>query len=266
MFLPEWRIPYSEVLTRSGRFFFMITREVNAVSKNFEAIGPIFTIKEVHNEISRYQQFIVSSCNHCGGIVCISRKKFKAANSCGCLYTDWRKRKTMKYTEADIDVMEKLRSEGKNSSEISRVVGCSHHTVIDNLAKRGIAFSRSCVAEKNPRWSGHQMISKTYWNIIETGAASRDLEFEIDIEEMWEIYEKQGRMCAISGVDIILSKKARPEKGEQTASIDRIDSSKGYTLDNVQWVHKAVNRMKMDMTESEFITWCKIISAKSIYG
>lgn len=34
----------------------------------------------------------------------------------------------------------------------------------------------------------------------------------------------------------------------QTASLDRIDSSKGYTIDNVWWIHKQLNWMKWDLT------------------
>lgn len=48
----------------------------------------------------------------------------------------------------------------------------------------------------------------------------------------------------------------------QTASIDRIDNSKGYIVGNVQWVHKQVNFMKGTMKQKEFIKFCKLISSK----
>ena len=47
-----------------------------------------------------------------------------------------------------------------------------------------------------------------------------------------------------------------------TASIDRIDSSIGYVIGNVQWVHKQVNFMKGTMEQKEFIKFCKLISSK----
>jgi hypothetical protein len=47
--------------------------------------------------------------------------------------------------------------------------------------------------------------------------------------------------------------------GETTASLDRINSKKGYTKDNVQWVHKWINFMKQDLDEEEFITFCEAI-------
>ena len=48
---------------------------------------------------------------------------------------------------------------------------------------------------------------------------------------------------------------------DTTASVDRIDSSGGYVESNVQWVHKDVNKMKMDIPQNQFIEYCKIISS-----
>jgi hypothetical protein len=45
-------------------------------------------------------------------------------------------------------------------------------------------------------------------------------------------------------------------ESETTASLDRIDSSKGYIEGNLQWVHKDVNIMKMDLSQVEFIDYC----------
>jgi len=47
---------------------------------------------------------------------------------------------------------------------------------------------------------------------------------------------------------------------QQTASLDRIDSSRGYEIGNIQWVHLITNQMKQALDESEFVEWCKDIS------
>lgn len=52
-------------------------------------------------------------------------------------------------------------------------------------------------------------------------------------------------------------------RGETTASLDRIDSNRGYTQDNVQWVHKDVNKMKMDLNQQIFVELCRAIAAHS---
>lgn len=54
----------------------------------------------------------------------------------------------------------------------------------------------------------------------------------------------------MSGENITLRIKAHRSFG--TASLDRIDSTKGYVEENVQWVHKDVNFMKSNLTEQRF--------------
>ena len=46
---------------------------------------------------------------------------------------------------------------------------------------------------------------------------------------------------------------------KSTASLDRIDSSKGYTIDNIQWLHKDINKMKWDFSQEKFLELCKKI-------
>lgn len=42
-------------------------------------------------------------------------------------------------------------------------------------------------------------------------------------------------------------------------SLDRIDSSKSYTKNNVQLVCWAVNQMKNNYSTEQLITWCSFI-------
>lgn len=43
----------------------------------------------------------------------------------------------------------------------------------------------------------------------------------------------------------------------RTASLDRIDSTKGYVEGNVQWIHKRLNIMKGKSTDVTFIKDCE---------
>ncbi len=133
--------------------------------------------------------------------------------------------------------------------------------------KRGI---KSCGCLKNRpsvRWTGYGEISGTYWANIKrcakknTSRRSRDIKFDITIKEAWELFLKQNRKCAITGVDLnFIRQYANKKKGEeQTSSLDRIDSNKDYTLNNIQWVHKIINKMKMEMNEKNFVKWCELV-------
>lgn len=109
--------------------------------------------------------------------------------------------------------------------------------------------------KENPKWVGHGDISGGYWSNLRRGAEQRSLAFQLTIEEAWALFQSQGGRCGISGVSLSFS----CGRGEQTASLDRVDSSRGYVLDNVQWVHKDVNLMKLDHPIADFLRWIDTI-------
>lgn len=87
----------------------------------------------------------------------------------------------------------------------------------------------------------------------------RNIIFKLTKQEMIDLLIKQDYKCKLSQLSLFIP-IAFKNKKQKTASLDRIDSSKGYTIDNVQWVHKTVNYMKMDLVQKEFISICKRIS------
>jgi len=103
--------------------------------------------------------------------------------------------------------------------------------------------------------TGYKDISGTYWKSIENSAIKRNIDFKLTIEEAYQKLVDQNFKCALSGVDIKITKYITIDK-DLNASIDRIDSSKGYTLDNIQWVHKDINFMKNNHSDDKFINWC----------
>ena len=107
---------------------------------------------------------------------------------------------------------------------------------------------------------GYKDLSSTYWTSLKAGAISRDISFSLNIEEAWELFILQSKKCALTDIDISLTHQY--SGGEQTASLDRIDSSKGYNKHNVQWVHKTLNYMKWTLTQEEFIHICKLVNDK----
>lgn len=135
-----------------------------------------------------------------------------------------------------------------------------------NSIKMGHIKSCGCLAkETNKRigpnsnkFKGYGEISLTFFHSIKNCAKKREIKFEIIIEQIWDLFLKQNRKCALSGVELKFESKS--QEGDGFSSLDRIDSSKDYTLDNVQWVHKDVNIMKQDLVDKQFINWCHIIS------
>jgi len=104
-------------------------------------------------------------------------------------------------------------------------------------------------------------LSGYYWKRLKSGAKSRNIQFEITQKEALDLFYKQDGKCALTGVEInigIISKSKYPKLC--MASLDRKDSSKGYSIENVQWVHKEINIMKGSLKEVDFIKWCKMVS------
>lgn len=81
---------------------------------------------------------------------------------------------------------------------------------------------------------------------------------EIDPPYMWELFQKQNGKCRLSGRQIGFDQKVHRNT---TASLDRIDSSIGYIAGNVQWVHKDINKMKMEFENDYFIEMCREVAA-----
>jgi hypothetical protein len=105
-------------------------------------------------------------------------------------------------------------------------------------------------------WKGCGEISGSFWARIKLGAEVREIEFNISIEEAWEQFLKQDKKCVFTGQVLVFS--ARTQGGcDGTASLDRINSLKGYITGNIQWVHKWINIMKSDFTSEEFIEMCE---------
>jgi len=112
--------------------------------------------------------------------------------------------------------------------------------------------------ENHKDYTGYRGISGRVWSKMKRRAANRNLEFNLTIEYAWDIYESQNRLCALSGVPIVFGGgKAMPPS---TASLDRIDGSRGYEIGNVQWVHKVVNIMRNVYTVEEYVDVCRKVA------
>jgi hypothetical protein len=110
-------------------------------------------------------------------------------------------------------------------------------------------------------FKGYKEISKSYWERIRYGAITRGLEFNITIEFGYELFVKQNYKCALTGIEINLGVLGeRTGNTSATASLDRINSDLGYTEDNIQWVHKDINYIKMDLPQNYFIHLCKLVA------
>lgn len=122
--------------------------------------------------------------------------------------------------------------------------------------------SRSCGCHTN---TGYGNLSGSYWATVISNARNRrmgEIPVEITIQYASNLLDMQDHKCALTGITIQGARLWKDRK-IQTASLDRIDSNRGYLEDNVQWVHKDVNNMKGNFDQDYFIQLCKLIAKEN---
>lgn len=95
---------------------------------------------------------------------------------------------------------------------------------------------------------GTEFLSINKFHKIKRSAEIRNLDFNITIEYLSNLYLLQNKKCALTGDDLL---------SLDNASLDRIDSSKGYIEGNVQWVTSQANVSKHIMTLEELYEFCR---------
>jgi len=106
----------------------------------------------------------------------------------------------------------------------------------------------------NPLATGKGRITGSFVYQMRYGAESRNLECPL-LDGSDESYDYLNKIitpvCPLSGRSLTFPQFSGD--CSHTASLDRIDSKKGYVRGNVRWVHKVVNVMKKNMEDSRFI-------------
>lgn len=151
-------------------------------------------------------------------------------------------------------------------------IGCDNHKNVNQFYKdktntSGLqTYCKDCGTEKTKKWaSTFDGFVKKLYKDTETNMKRRakDLTFKITIEDIKELYKKQNGKCALTGnqmsFDCYMTKGNQHIINKWNMSIDRIDSSKGYELDNIQLVCAIINRMKTDLQDNEFVQICSMI-------
>jgi len=85
-------------------------------------------------------------------------------------------------------------------------------------------------------------------------------DFDITVQDLYNMYDAQGGKCALTGHHMTLSSSDDLELRRFAASPDRIDNERGYTNDNVWLVCQHANAMKSSTNLEDFIEWCRAVA------
>lgn len=213
-------------------------------------------------------------CSICGKNYVVSAANLRHGRSKACKMCRQRERAAKPPTMVGSWIVsEETIWKGKNSKVMHRICICSicglrsavtNYRLVNKIAVGCLKCTPKLVAKtgtKNRNYNGTKNISRTIFGKIQHKAAHRNINFDLSIEDMQAKLEIQNFKCALTGMDLLCNVESGARyQSENTASLDRIDSNKGYTKDNIQWVHKDVNKMKWDFSQPHFIELCKAVT------
>ena len=144
--------------------------------------------------------------------------------------------------------------------------GCDHQLHVNNFAScktnnDGLqTYCKDCKHKINQTHFStfDGFINKLFLSLKHnTASRSKKLSIEITENDIKELYEKQKGLCALTGIKMThlayQNDISNRKINNHNISVDRINSSKGYTKDNVQLVCAAVNIMKSDFIEDDLL-------------
>ena len=132
----------------------------------------------------------------------------------------------------------------------NRLTSDGYHSWCKECCNKGNERAR---AKQNSTIEGR---ARVFLQNARKSAAKRQQEFALTTADIVDCWDTQMGVCAYSGRNMTL------EAGKlNTVSIERIDSDKGYTVDNTILVCQAINRMKSDFSFEDFYALCRDVAA-----
>ncbi len=132
-----------------------------------------------------------------------------------------------------------------------------------NYAEHSLALGKECKKCSNRKTDNshrgwHRGVRISWYNMFKASAELRGIVWDIDIDDVADCMETQKFKCALTGYDITFPEWGHAQSAP--ASIDRIDSTVGYTKENIQMVLRHVNMMKQQYSQEYFIEICKAVT------
>lgn len=101
----------------------------------------------------------------------------------------------------------------------------------------------------------HDKDIKVLWSRLKQSAKSRNIAFDLTLPQLNEITFPI--TCPILGIPLFFNSN---KSCDNSVSFDRIDSSKGYNIDNIIIISNRANKLKSDATLHEMKPICDFYS------
>jgi hypothetical protein len=140
--------------------------------------------------------------------------------------------------------------------------------VFANRLKTGNTKSCGCSRRKTHNGESDEcMALKTIEYSYKHSARKRGIHYELTLQDINELVFQPCNYCGAVGVSLLkpgIKPKSNSRKPVPYNGIDRVDNSRGYTLDNVVTCCRVCNVAKRDKTKSEFLSWVEQVYNVSV--
>lgn len=123
--------------------------------------------------------------------------------------------------------------------------------------KRKQTYSKEAEAAKNRKGKDYKSYLSANFPQMRCRAKLKNLSFSITKEDLIILAENQNFLCALTGEPLTFIVGAG--RLLTNASVDRIDSTLGYTKDNIQLVSLQVNILKNTLSMTQLYQLCETI-------
>ncbi|MBO0351698.1 hypothetical protein J0895_21975 [Phormidium pseudopriestleyi FRX01] len=157
----------------------------------------------------------------------------------------------------------KLLAEVKRSEKLGRQHFCSLTCYGQGKGVKQLSGKRTTAHLKKGTEKDEFSPFRHPLKIIRKSVKHRKIEASVTLQDLKQIWDQQGGICPYTGWDLVLfpcttDYQSRPLTTNR-ASVDRIDSAKGYSLDNIQFVAVMANLAKHSFKEAELLEFCQAV-------
>lgn len=136
---------------------------------------------------------------------------------------------------------------------------CSYNHKKDVLNPNGVSYLGN-FGDKIGRAKDEYTPFRWFMKVVN----QRNKEVDIDLKYLKQLWEEQKGLCVFTKWELTLPDNSDGWKNKEDktyrASLDRIDSSKGYIKGNVQFASLMANLAKSNMTDEQMFKFCAAVT------
>ncbi len=170
---------------------------------------------------------------------------------------------------------EKDKSEYNRNQKLGRICYCSNSCSAKarnkdpELKKKLIEHANSQINKEQLKQNSNNRRDEftSFRNLLKCTKQRKQHENNLDLEYLKNLWQEQKSICPYTKILLELPEYSNSHLIHPTkrASIDRIDSSKGYIKGNVQYVSTPINYMKNTMSHEETLEFLQLITKTLVF-